>query len=211
MKIYDISLTISPGMVVWPGDPAVRLERVNKMEEGANANVSHFAAGVHTGTHVDAPVHFVPGRNGVDSLPLDVLVGPCQVVELPDSVDVITAAVVQYAGLAPAVKRILFKTRNSAYWKTPDLPFQTGFVAVDESGAKELAARGIQLVGIDYLSIAPYKNSRPAHQALLNASVVILEGCNLSEVPAGYYRLVCLPLKLKDSDGSPARAILLDE
>ncbi len=211
MKIFDISLTIHPDMVTWPGDPPVALERVSKMEDGANANVSRLTAGVHTGTHVDAPVHFVPGRGGVDSIPLEALVGPCQVVELPDSVNVINAAVVQTCGLAPAVKRILFKTRNSAYWKQPDLPFQTEFVAVDESGAIELAARGIQLVGIDYLSIAPYKNSRPAHQALLKASIVILEGCNLSEVPAGYYRLICLPLKLKDSDGAPARVILLDE
>jgi arylformamidase len=210
-KIYDITLTVTPGMVVWPGDPKVKLERVRKIEDGANANVSEVAMSVHTGTHMDAPVHFLPEGKSIDTLPLDVLIGPVQVVQLPESCDVINAEVLANAGLDNGVERILFKTRNSSYWVSQAAVFQTGFVGISKDGAEFLVKHGVRLVGIDYLSISPYKNSRPTHEVLLKASMVILEGVNLFDVPAGHYQLICLPLKLGGSDGSPARAVLIKE
>jgi len=211
MKFYDITLTIKPSMPVWPGDPQVNLERVSKIEEGANANVSKLSLSVHTGTHMDAPYHFLPEGKSIDTLPLDILIGPAQVVQLPDEVETITAAVLEKAGIGEGVERLLIKTRNSAYWTNPDDSFKTGFVAVEADGAAYLVKRGIKLVGIDYLSIAPYKRSRPTHEILLKASMVILEGANLAAVPAGFYQLICLPMKLGGSDGSPARAVLIEE
>jgi arylformamidase len=210
-KIYDISVTITPALPVWPGDPAIKLERVNKIEEGANANVSHLDMGVHTGTHVDAPFHFLPGGKTIETLPLEVLVGECWVVELPKEVGEITGETIERLSIPAGVKRLLFKTRNSDYWASKGSQFQTDFVGVTRDGADALVKLGIQLVGIDYLSISPYKKSRPTHEALLGVGMVILEGCDLSAVPAGKYTLYCLPLKLGGSDGAPARSVLVAE
>ena len=208
--IYDLTLTIRNEMAVWPGDPQVHLERISKIEEGSNANVSRMDLSVHTGTHLDAPVHFIPGAKSIETLPLELLMGPAQVVQLPDQVDLITAREVEQAGILPGVVRVLFKTRNSYYWQTENLPFQTGFVAVSADGAEALVRMGIRLVGIDYLSIAPFKNSRPTHEVLLKNGIVIAEGLNLNQVQPGMYTLICLPLKLGGSDGSPARVVLVD-
>lgn len=211
MKIYDISVTITSDLPTWPGDPTVSLGRMSKIEDGANANVSRLDFGVHTGTHVDAPYHFLQGGSTIETLPLDALIGPAQVVELPDSVDVIDAAVLRGAGLVPGVQRVLFKTRNSTFWAMRPAVFHTDFVGISEDGARHLVALGVRFVGIDYLSIAPYKKSRPTHEALLGAEMVILEGADLSGVPAGMYTLYCLPLKLGGSDGAPARTVLVQE
>ncbi len=210
MRIIDISLDITPGMAVWPGQDGVTLERRQKIEEGGNANVTYFGSSAHTGTHVDAPFHFLPDGRTIDQLPLDVLAGPVQVVQIPSNVLVINEEVIDDLKLEPVVERVLFKTTNSAFWKRTDEPFHQHFVAVDESGAKALVARGIKLVGIDYLSISPFKKSRPTHNLLLGADVVVLEGLNLSDVHAGKYMLYCLPLKLQGADGAPARAILIE-
>jgi len=210
MKTYDITLTINPSMPVWPGDPSVQLERVSKIEEGANANVSHVALGAHTGTHVDAPYHFLgTSPITVDKLPLNILTGRIFVLHLPDHVDLITASLLEKVEIPQHSRRLLFRTRNSHLWENPNHKFQTDFVALDPSAAQFLVDRGIRLVGIDYLSIAPFKKSRPTHEILLNAGIVILEGVNLSEVPGGRYTLYCLPLKLGGADGAPARAILV--
>ena len=211
MKIYDISLTIRNGMVVWPGDPQVRLERISKIEDGETANVSRLEMSVHTGTHLDAPRHFIQGAKSIETLPLDILIGPVQVVELADSVDLITAREVEQSGIAPGTLRVLFKTRNSALWLKKDAPFNTGFVAVSADGAEALVRMGIRLVGIDYLSIAPYNASVATHKVLLGNEIIVLEGLNLNDVPAGTYTLFCLPPKLEGSDGAPARAILIEQ
>ncbi|MHC1741274.1 MAG: cyclase family protein [Anaerolineaceae bacterium] len=210
MKVIDISLTITPGMPVWPGDNTVDLHRRTKIEEGANANVSFLAASAHTGTHVDAPYHFLPDGNTVENLPLDVLVGPVQVVQITSNIEVITEDVLRQLKLEPVVERVLFKTSNSNLWKNPEAPFNTQFVGIDESGAKYLVDHKIKLVGIDYLSIAPFKKSRLTHELLLGAGMVIVEGLDLSAVSAGKYTLCCLPLKLKGADGAPARAVLIE-
>ncbi|MEW6180137.1 MAG: cyclase family protein [Chloroflexota bacterium] len=209
MKIWDISITISPNLPTWPGDPKAIVERVSAIAEGANANVSRMDMGVHTGTHVDAPVHFIDGTTAVESLKLDVLIGPAQVVQIGDTVDVITREVLEKINLPGGTQRVLFKTRNSQYWAKRVSEFQTDFVGIDASASTYLVEKGIRLVGVDYLSVAPYKQSRPTHEILLSANVVIVEGLDLSGVEAGEYQLVCLPLKIQGSDGAPARAVLM--
>lgn len=209
MTIYDITLTLTPQMPSWPGDPGVLLERVRKIEEGSNANVSRLDMGVHNGTHVDAPVHFIPGEKSVERLDLEVLVGPALVAELPESVGTITAAVLEAAAIPEGTLRLLLKTRNSHYWTSGEPAFQPGFVGIEVDAAEFLVARGIRLVGVDYLSVAPFKRSRPTHEVLLKAGVVPVEGLDLSRVPPGLYTLYCLPLKIAGCDGAPARAILV--
>ncbi len=209
--IYDISLTVSPKIPVWPGDPQVVLERTAKMEEGSPCNISMMQMGVHTGTHVDAPYHFLPEGAAVDSLPLDALVGPAQVVELPETVEQIDAAAVEQAGIQPGVQRVLFKTRNSRLWVEHPGEFQRDFAAILPDAAELLVKLGIRLVGVDYLSVAPFSDGVPTHRILLRAGMVALEGLNLNQVPAGNYTLVCLPMKLAGADGAPARAILIAE
>lgn len=208
MKTYDISVPITADMPVWPGDPAVRMERVRKIEEGDNANVTHVSLSAHTGTHVDAPYHFLPEGDTLESVPLKLMMGRSYVLHLPD-VDLITAKVLKQAVIPQRTRRVLFKTRNSDIWTQGEKSFQPDFVALSPDGAQYLVDRGIKLVGIDYLSIAPYKQSRPTHEILLKNGVFILEGVNLSEVSEGRYTLYCLPLNFQGVDGSPARAILL--
>ena len=154
MKTYDISVPITPDMPVWPGDPAVVMQRASKIEEGDNANVTHVSLSAHTGTHVDAPFHFLPDGNTLEAVPLSVMTGRAFVLYLP-GVDLITADVLQQAEIPPRTRRLLFKTRNSEIWARGERKFQTDFVAVSPDGAQHLVDRGIRMVGIDYLSIAP--------------------------------------------------------
>ena len=212
MRMHDITLTLSSRLPVWPGDPSVRIERVKKIEDGANSNVSELQMRVHSGTHVDAPNHFLnDSGNGVESIPIDTLIGFCTLVEIPEDISEITRTVLEGLLLPQGSKRILFKTRNSRYWMDKVTDFQPDFVGISEDGAQLLVDRGYQLVGIDYLSISPYKRSRPTHEVLLKAGIVILEGLDLSRVGEGYYSIFCLPIKLEGSDGAPARVILIEE
>ncbi len=211
MKVHDITLTLEPGMVVWPGDPEVVLGRIKKIEDGANANVSTIAMGVHTGTHVDAPYHFLSDGDTVENLLLEVLIGRVKVVELDESVDEITRNVLESVNLEDGVERVLFKTRNSKFLTDHSAGFKEDFVGIDAGASELLVEKGVRLVGIDYLSIAPYKRSRPTHEVMLSAKMVIIEGVDLSSVEPGDYTLYCLPLKLKDTEGAPARVILIEE
>ena len=210
MHTYDITLTISPELPVWPGDPAVSLERVSKMEEGERYNLTHLKMSAHAGTHVDAPFHFLGGETPtVEQLPLSLLTGRAYVLHLPDEVRRIDAAALQRAGLPARTRRLLFKTRNSAWWEGGEKRFQTQFVALTPDGAEWLVERGVRLVGVDYLSVGPFMEGAPTHEILLKAGVVIVEGLDLSKVTQGRYTLYCLPLKLAGADGAPARAILV--
>ena len=209
MTIYDISLTITPDLPTWPGDPRIELEQIASMDKGAQANVTRLSAAVHIGTHVDAPHHFLNDGRTVESLPLEVLTGPCYVLQLPDGVDAITAEVLERSEITATMKRILFGTSNSHLWARGVKEFQTDFVAITEDGAQWLVDHGVQLVGVDYLSVAPYGDPQTTHKILLGAGVVIVEGLNLSNVMRGFYNLYCLPLKIAGSDGAPARAILI--
>jgi arylformamidase len=206
-RLYDVSVPIENGMPVWPGDPPVRLERLSSIAQGANANVSSLACGVHVGTHVDAPIHFLDGASTVESMPLDVLLGPAYVADLRRA-EVVDAAALERARIPPRTVRLLLRTRNSEIWRRGERAFQTNFVGVDAGGAEWLVRRKIKLVAIDYLSVAPFGASRPTHEILLSAGVVIVEGVDLSRVRPGRYTLYCLPMKLVGSDGAPARVIL---
>jgi arylformamidase len=208
MHTYDITLTLSPDLPCWPGDTAYELERVQKMDAGDTANVSSLKMSAHMGTHVDAPDHFLNNGKTVEKLALSVLSGRAYVLYLP-GVDLITAAILEKAEIPPRTRRILFKTRNSEYWTRQLKEFQTDFVALSPDAAQYLVDRGVKLVGIDYLSIAPYHQGLVTHQILLKAGIVILEGLDLSAVSQGRYSLYCLPLKLAGSDGAPARAMLV--
>ncbi len=210
MKIYDISLPISPALPVWPGDPPVVLERVSSMDAGAHDNISRLACSVHTGTHVDAPHHFLNDGRTVDTLSLDILTGPVQVLQVPDQVGLVTADILEQSGFRSGTLRLLIKTRNSSIWERQPAKFVTDFVGLSEDGAEWLLHNGVKLVGIDYLSIAPYKQSIPIHCRLLEPGTIILEGLDLHAVPPGFYTLYCLPLNLVGSDGAPARAILVE-
>ena len=209
MTIYDISLTISPSLPTWPGDPGLTLEQFESMDKGAHANVTSMSSSVHLGTHVDAPHHFLNDGRTVENLPLDVLTGPCYVVQLPDGIDAITAEVLARTEVTHDMKRVLFGTSNSHKWVKGEPTFDEDFVAITEDGAEWLVEHGIQLVGVDYLSVAPFGDSEGTHKVLLSAGVVIVEGLNLSNVVRGFYDLYCLPLKIAGSDGAPARAILI--
>jgi arylformamidase len=207
MKIYDVTVGVSPAMPVWPNNPGVELERMSKIEAGANSNVSRLAMGVHSGTHVDAPVHFIQGAAGVDALKLGILMGRASVIHLP-KVARVTAPDLAAAKISSRTRRLLIKTRNSNFWANGDTDFHTDYVGVGPDAAEWLVRRGIRLVGVDYLSVAPWKESRPTHEILLKAGVVVVEGLNLSAVRPGLYEFICLPLKLLGCDGAPARAVL---
>jgi arylformamidase len=210
VQTYDISLTISPEMVVWPDDPPVSLERVSKIEDGDVANVTRMELSVHTGTHVDAPFHFLRKGTTVETLDLSVLVGRAYVLEVGDNVTDIGVEHLQNSSIPPRTKRVLFKTRNSSHWtKRSHKNFDKKYVAVSPEGAQYLVERGVKLVGVDYLSVAPFNDVTPTHEILLEAGVVIVEGLNLSEVSQGRYNFYCLPLKIAGADGAPARAILV--
>jgi len=208
MRTYDITLTISPDMIVWPGDPSVNMKRLSSIASGDNANVSQISMSCHTGTHVDAPDHFLNNGKTVESLSLDLLIGRAYVLYLPD-VNLITASVLMDADIPPRTRRLLFKTRNSDFWANGNKEFQTDFVGISVDAAELLVDRNVKVVGIDYLSIAPFKQGKPVHTILLDAGMVVIEGLDLSRVSQGRYTLHCLPLKLGGAEGAPTRAILV--
>jgi len=179
------------------------------MDEGAQSNVSYLELGVHSGTHIDAPHHFLNDGRTVDQLPLDLLIGPCYVVQLAGEIESISAGVLQGLTLPPDATRLLFRTSNSHLWEQGKCSFVEEFVAISAEAAQWLVGRGIRLVGVDYLSVAPFGESIPTHTILLEAGVIVLEGLDLSAVPPGSYDLVCLPLKLLGAEGAPARAVLI--
>jgi arylformamidase len=204
---YDVSLEIYPGMVVWPGDQAVERKRVSKIEAGRNANVSVMKCGVHTGTHVDAPYHFLADGKTLEKLDIQVLVGLGYVADLP-GVAKIDSNVLESAGIPAGTERLLVRTRNSEEWKTDPKKFREDYVGLDTTGAEWLVQRGIRLFGIDYLSVATRTQTKPVHQVLLKKEMILVEGLNLNSVPAGPCRVYCLPLKIRGSDGAPARVLL---
>jgi len=203
---FDVTIAMKSGMVHWPGDPEIKIERVLDIERGDTCNVSHMELGSHTGTHMDPPFHFVRGGKTLDEMPLDATIGPARVIEIHDPVS-IKAGELADKDIQPG-ERILFKTRNSSRcWETDD--FLEDFVFISEGGAQFLAERGVRSVGVDYLSVGGFKeDGEETHHALLEAGVWIVEGLNLAAVEPGDYELICLPMKVLRSDGAPARAIL---
>lgn len=198
-------------MPVWPGDPRVRIEQVASLDKGDLVNLSQIKMSCHAGTHVDAPLHVVQHGMGVDQLPLDVLMGPAFVAEMDgldgNKIDVFDIASLH---LPKDTTRLLLKTSNSHFWEDRLTEFERDFIHLGPKTARWLVKRGIQLIGVDYLSVDAFGTERlQAHDTLLRAGVVIVEGLNLSRVPAGWCRLVCLPLKIEGSDGAPARVLVI--
>jgi arylformamidase len=208
MKVHDISLTLRGRMPVYPGESTPLLEPTSQMERGDSYNVSRLTISTHTGTHIDAPRHFLADGASVDRIPVDVLVGPALVVGMAVDQE-ITAADLEVASIPPGTERLLFKTRNSRLLDDED--FRRDFVYLTLDAARWLVERAIRLVAIDYLSVEEM-DAQPniVHQTLLRAGVVIVEGVDLRQVAPGPYLLACLPLKLEGADGSPVRAVLVE-
>lgn len=209
--VIDISVPVSPDLCVWPGDPRIDVRPASRISQGDSANVSRIALSSHTGTHVDAPWHFVDDGKRLEEIPPERWLGPCLVVGIDESITRITPAELDAANIPPGTTKVLFKTANSALWHTGGaLDFAHGFVGLSPEAARWVVDHGIELVGIDYLSIEPYQEpGHKTHLTLLRNEVLILEGLNLRDVEPGEYELVCLPLRLTVGDGAPARAILI--
>jgi arylformamidase len=210
MPIYDVTVPVSNELPTWPTDPGVKITDWCSLSAGDGANVSMLNLGAHTGTHVDAPAHFIEGAAKVESLSLDALIGGVQVIAVPEDVQAIDEEFIQ-KHYSPGAERVIFKTRNSAFWSESNPQFHSDFTYLDLPAAKWLVEQGIKLVGIDYLSIEKFGSEKhETHLALLSRGVVILEGLNLTEIVPGKYELICLPLRLRSNkgDGAPARVVL---
>lgn len=209
MAIYDITVTIDAEVPIYKGDPGVEFDSFKAIGRGDSANVSHVAFGVHTATHVDAPNHFIDGAKRVHELDPNKLVGPCRVIAVPEDV---TAIEPEHLGDISDVDRVLFKTKNSEFWATPETGFRTDFAYLTPATAKLLVDNGVVLVGIDYLSIEKSGSpGHPVHITLLENETVILEGIDLRAIEPGDYDLICAPLKYDGAtgDGAPARTFLV--
>jgi arylformamidase len=206
MSWIDISVPLREGVITWQGDPPFRAPRPRTIAGGDHCNVTQLAMGAHAGTHIDAPIHFIDGAAGVEQTPLDVVMGPAWVVDATTVRGAIDGEVLRRLDIPDRETRILFKTTNGSLWSREE--FDRNFVAVTADAAAVIVHRGVRLVGIDYLSVAPFGASVPTHTALLGAGVVVLEGLDLSSVDPGPYDLICLPLRIVGSDGGPARALL---
>jgi arylformamidase len=205
---YDITVGISHDLPIYKGDPGVEVRSFKSIAAGDSANVSQISFGVHSGTHVDAPNHFIEGARRVDALDPEKLIGHCRVIAVPDDV---TGIGPSHVGDITGVSRVLFKTRNSSFWDTPEDGFRTDFAYLLPDTARMLVENGVVLVGIDYLSIEESGAvGHPVHKTLLKNEVVIVEGLDLRNILPGNYGLICLPLKYAGAtgDGSPARTFL---
>lgn len=206
MNWIDISIPLRNEMPSWPDNPPVQITRTMDLENGDEATVSTISIGSHTGTHMDAPLHFIKSGKGMDEMPLSATIGPAQVIEIHDP-QAITAEELRRHSLK-AGDRVLFKTRNSAR-RWAEREFMKDFVYLSTEAARWLAQQGIRTVGVDYLSVGGYeKNGTEVHQVLLSEDIWIIEGLDFSAVEPGHYDLVCLPLKIARGDGAPARAVL---
>jgi arylformamidase len=205
-KWIDVSVTIKPGMAHWPDNPEIRVEKMLDMERGDVCNVSTLSMGSHTGTHMDGPLHFIRNGKSLDRMPLEATIGPCRVIEIKDK-ESVKLEEIQNQKFKPG-ERILFKTPNSRRsWKTDN--FDEDFVYISHEAAAFLAKAKIMTVGVDYLSVGGFrKDGVETHHALLGSGIWIIEGLNLAKVKPGRYELCCLPLKVLNSDGAPARAAL---
>ena len=202
----DVSVPLHTGMVHWPTDPSVRIERFSDMDKGAVCNVSKVEMCAHVGTHMDGLNHFIKDGAPLDTVPFDAVIGPCRIIEMKDTDSVKTEELKKH-NLRKG-ERILLKTRNSKrqWW---DEGFDTRFIHISKDAAQHMVERDIRTIGIDYLSVGGYeRDGVECHQVLLGAGVWIIEGLNLTKVKPGKYDLICLPVKIRNSDGAPARAIL---
>lgn len=208
MQIYDVTVTIDATTPIYRGDPGVDVKYFKSIAAGSTANVTEISLGVHTATHIDAPNHFIDGAKRIHEIDPAKLIGPCRVIEVASDVIEIEP---EHVGNIDGVERVLFKTRNSDFWSTPEEGFRKDFTYITPATAEILVASGVVLVGIDYLSIEKSGGeTKPVHTTLLGNEVVILEGVDLRAIEPGDYDLICAPLKYDGGggDGSPARTFL---
>lgn len=204
-KWIDVSVPVSDGMPHWPGEPPVSVRRIKSIEKGDGANVSVLSMSAHTGTHMDAPLHFIENGKDITAADAEILIGEARVIELRGKGE-ITADNISAYGFMPG-ERILFKTGNSdEEWFSWD--FNSNYAFLSGDAAAFLAQKGVALVGIDYLSIAKYKEGEEAHKNLLGKGIWIIEGLYLKEADEGVYDMICFPMKIRGSDGAPARVML---
>lgn len=204
----DISVPIRSGMVHWPGDPEIRVERFLSMDEGEVCNASRLEMGSHTGTHMDAPLHFIRDGLSIDRVPPDITCGPARILPITDD-RAVTAAELRPFGIRPG-ERILLRTRNSECLSYGG-PFAEDFVHISADAARYLVELRVALVGVDYLSVGAFAEDGDGvetHQVLLGAGIWLVEGLDLSQVKPGPVELLCLPLRLQGCDGAPARAFI---
>ena len=203
-RFLDVSVPLATGIPTYPGNPEFELQPIKRIASGDSSNVSRLVLGTHSGTHVDAPLHFFQDAAGVDTLSLELLMGRARVIDMPRRGG-ITADDLAAAGLREDL-RVLFKTPNSALWNAG---FKQDYTYLTESAARYLVEQGVKVVGVDYLSVEEFKKpGAPAHRALLSQGVVVIEGLNLSDAEPGMYELYCLPLRVAGADGAPARVVL---
>jgi len=202
----DVSVPLRNGMVHWPGDPAFHIERFSDQEKGGGATVSRMNLSVHTGTHIDAPLHFIPKARAIDEMPIEATVGPARVIRIQDERTIERPELTGH-DIARG-ERILFRTANSGRCWNSDA-FHEDYVFISRDAARYLVECGVRCVGIDYLSVGCFReDGAETHRILLEAGIWIIEGLNLQDIEPGKYELACLPLRLIGSDGAPARAIL---
>ena len=203
----DVSVALHSGMAHWPDNPPVDISLMLALARGDGANVSKISMGSHTGTHMDAPRHFFENGKGIDTLPFDATIGRARVIAIDDVVSIKPEELEPHN--IQSGERILFKTRNSVDQRLASDTFYEEFVYISHEAASYLAERGARTVGVDYLSVGGYtKDGAATHHALLGAGIWIIEGLDLSHIQPGNYEMICLPLKITDGDGAPARAIL---
>lgn len=206
--LIDISVALDEDLPIWPGSPGFQLDALQRMGDGAEANVSKLTCDVHTGTHIDAPRHFVDDGKTAEEIPLDRLVGRAYVARVPDDVDTVTAEVLEALNIPSRASRLLLHTRNSQLWSSAQTSFQRDYVALAPSAAQWVVDENIKCLGVDYLSVQHYGDDSETHQILLIESVVVIEGLNLSGISPGSYELLCMPLKIEDGEAAPARVAL---
>jgi arylformamidase len=207
-SLIDISVPLDPAIPTWPGSIGMKVERLYCFENGNDVNVSKLTCDVHTGTHIEAPLHFIPEGQSVSQIPLDILIGDVIVAYIPLA-NVITPSELATLDIPPGTERLLLRTMNSKLWQNGNGIFHPDYVALTREAAQWIVDRGVKLLGVDYLSVEIYNDQTSCtHKTLLSGGVIILEGLNLSEVNPGMYELICLPLKLAGAEGAPARAVL---
>ena len=199
----DVTIPMHPNMTVWPGDPPFAFHPSRRIASGDSCNVSTLTCGTHIGTHIDAPWHFEDSGPRLDAVDASIFFGPATVISLPD-LKIITANDLPVAPLPP---RVLFKTRNSHF--PVDGPFRTDYTALSPCAAQRLADDSVRLVGVDYLSVAPYKQvGQDTHHILLRRNILVVEGLLLDRVKPGECLFTALPLVLRGADGAPCRAFV---
>jgi arylformamidase len=207
VELIDVSLPLNDNLSFWPGSPGFSIRWTKRLDRGDSSNNSFAALDVHSGTHINAPLHFIRFGASVDQIPLDLLIGSCKVIHFPD-IKQVTPSDLTNANIEQDTERLLIRTQNSIFWTAKIPEFKKEFTALSIEAARWIVGQGIRLLGIDYLSMGTLRNSIPVHQILLGAGVVLLEGLNLIHARTGTYELICLPLNIVGAEGAPARVIL---